>query len=121
MNSTRLQRNNSHVVDKPKKPFQFITVYIIHDPCVITDNQILKVNGKYDLVDFLDNAGIEWVEVKLINVNKKDNTLQMSLLDLKTKQVIQRSKQIDNNICDWVITNLFPTEEELINDYCENN
>ncbi|MCB8999327.1 MAG: hypothetical protein H6540_04565 [Bacteroidales bacterium] len=120
MNSTKLTKTKSTEIGKPRKPFQFITAYIIQDPCVITDNQILKVDGKYDLVDFLEDGEIHWVEVRFVNANKKDNNLSITVIHLKTKEIIQRSKQIDKDVCDWVITNIIPPDEEIINDYCAN-
>ncbi|MBN1182363.1 MAG: hypothetical protein JXB49_08765 [Bacteroidales bacterium] len=120
MNSIRLPKTISAEKDKPQKSFQFITAYIIHDPCVITDNQILKVNGKYDLVDFLEDTKIHWVEVRFVNATKISNTLTITVMHLKTKEIIQRSKQIDKDVCDWVITNIFPPDEEVVNDYCSN-
>ena len=120
MNSTRVTKTTSAEVGKPKKPFQFITAYIIQDPCVITDNQILKVNGKYDLVDFLEDGKIHWVEVRFVNANKHGNTLTITVMHLKTKEIMQRNKQIDKDVCDWVITNIIPPDEEIVNDYCSD-
>lgn len=120
MNSIRLPKTISAEKDKPQKSFQFITAYIIQDPCIITDNQILKVDGKYDLVDFLDDGQIHWVEVRFVNANKYGNTLTITVTHLETNELMQRSKQIDKEVCDWVITNIIPPDEEIINDYCAN-
>ena len=119
MNSKRHPRNIVDDVRNPKKPFQFIIAYVIVDPCVITEHQILKSMHVYDLVDFLDDGEIELKEVKFINANKVDDTLKITVVDLKTKVVMQRSKLINGGACNWVVTDLFTSPEDIITDYCE--
>lgn len=121
MNSISLPRTINPEVGKPKKAFEFIKAYVIIDPCIITKNQLMKGMTTYNLVDFLDDGLINSVTVKFLNANQTGNTLKISLLNMKTKQVIQRTKHIDNDICHWVITDLFTNPEDIINDYCENN
>lgn len=121
MNSQRPSINISHDVPKPKKSFQFITAYVIVDPCVITEHQILKSMHVYDLVDFLDDGEIELKVVRFLNANKIDNTLKITVVDLKTKVVMQRSKFINGGACNWVVTDIFTQpDNEIINDYCSN-
>jgi hypothetical protein len=121
MNSKRHPRIIPHDAHAHRKPFQFIIAYYIVDPCVITEHSIIKTLHTIDLLDFKDNGEIEFRTVKFLNANRVDNMLQITVMDTKTKEVIQRRKLINCGVCDWVVTDLFTQpEEELIIDYCTN-
>ena len=121
MNSIKFTRSKPHD-NKPRKILHpFIRAFIIHDSCINTIDQIVRVMHEYHLIDFGDNGEIRIKTVKFINANQTTNTLKIIVMDLKTDEVIQRSKNINDEVDDWQLTDIYTSDKDVICDYCEND
>lgn len=98
-----------------------IKAFIVNAPCVITTGNILKGKTVYDLVDFLDNLEVELYRVLFLDCRQENDKLIITALDLKSKKLIRRSHNINGSVCDWVVTDLFPSSDEEVKiNYCGN-
>lgn len=100
---------------------RLIRAYIVNAPCVITNGNILEVKSIYDLVDFLDNLEVELIRILFLDCRQEGDKLIITALDLKSKQLIRRSHNINGSVCNWAVTDLFPpSDEEVKVNYCGN-
>jgi len=110
MNTNQQTSNNAHNAGKTIKCIS--RAFVVHDKSVITEKQIIKLFGDYDLVTFLPNYDVEMKRIRIINVIQEGNILNFMALDLDSKQIIHLNRDIFNDVTDWIITDLFLSPEK---------
>jgi hypothetical protein len=90
--------------------------FLLPIPCIICDNNIVYVGDLYDLLDFLDNGGLNFRTVRFFHAYMKGNIVTIVVLDLKSGELLKRSHRLNNDTlpCDWVLVeeNLFQSKSE---------
>ena len=101
---------------------QNVDKFLLFFPCVITLNSIVKVFGLYHLLDFGDSGEIFVTKVKFFDAYVTGYKVTIVLLDIKNGEIIKRCHRLNNDAlpCDWVITDLYVKDEEIVKNYCEN-
>ena len=100
--------------------------FVIDAPCIFCENKIIRVQEKYDLLDFLDNGHLSERTLKFWYAVLKGYTLKIILLDTKTGKLLHRTHRMDNDSipCDWLLIEkdyFNPdkgSDEKAIESYC---
>jgi len=90
---------------------QIARAFIIPDTRILCLDQILEVVDDYILLDFTENAGMEFHPVKFLHATQQGYTISITMVDMESKELIKRRHRISNDICDWIIIEadfLFP-------------
>lgn len=90
--------------------------FIITDPSIICNHQLVIVADEYCLVEFLNGGDINVRTVTFVNAFQEGLKLKIFVLDLKTNELFQYIHSINNSITDWVLTDLFQGNEQLLKD-----
>lgn len=87
--------------------------FVLDFECIITKNQIVNVQGEYQLVDFTNGEGIQLREVIFWHALLKESHLKIIVYDPNNKVVIQRTHDLTTTEfqCDW-----FLIEEDVFED-----
>lgn len=103
--------------DEVPKAFQTIARgFIITAPCIICQHQLVTVADEYDLLEFLSNGDIKCRTVTFVNVLQEGLKLKLFVLDMKKRKLLQCTHNINESTCNWVLTDLFQSKEQLLND-----
>jgi hypothetical protein len=83
----------------------FVGGFVLPIPCILCENNIVYVQDEYDLIDFLDNYGINLRKVRFWHAYLKGNMVTIVVLDLKSGELLKRSHRLNDNVlpCDWVL------------------
>jgi hypothetical protein len=99
------------------KVFQTIARgFIITAPCIICQHQLVIVADEYDLLQFHNNGDIKYRTVTFVNVLQEGLELKIIVLDKKKKMLLQCTHNINEGACNWVLTDLFQSKEQLLHD-----
>ena len=92
--------------------------FFIDSDCVFTNNNILVKNRVYDIIDFLDNGGINQYHVKMLHAYLKGFYFIFVGIDLLTGEFMYRRHRLDARMlaCDWLVVDLDFFDNE-INEY----
>ncbi len=90
--------------------------FIINDSSIICSHQLVIVSNEYCLVEFLNGGEINVRTVTFVNALQEGLKLKIFVLDLKTNELILYIHSINNSITDWVLTDLFQDNEQLLKD-----
>ena len=87
--------------------------FVLDFDCIMTKNQIVTVQEKYQLVDFTEGEGIQLREVIFWHALMKGNYLKIIVYDPDNKIVIQRLHDLTKQEfqCNW-----FLIEEDVFED-----
>jgi hypothetical protein len=116
MDSIKIITNATPDVEVPKAFQTIARGFIITAPCIICQHQLVIVADEYDLLEFLCNGDIKYCTVTFVNVLQKGFELKIIVLDKKKKKLLQCTHNINESTCDWVLTDLFQSKEQLLND-----
>ena len=83
---------------------KFASAFIIQAPCIICKDKLVKVGDTYDLVDFLDNGGLNVRAVKFMNAYLRGYNVIIVVLDMKNGELITRKHRLNNDIlpCNFI-------------------
>ena len=90
--------------------------FIISAPCVICQHQLVTVADEYDLLEFLSHGDIKYRTVTFVNVLQEGLKLKLIVLDMQKKKLLQCTHYLNESTCNWVLTDLFQSKEQLLND-----
>lgn len=79
--------------------------YYINYECIFTEDKIVNLMGRYDLLDFLNDGGFRLIEVKFLTANVNGNELKISLFHIDSRKTLQRTHFLNDNTipCDWLL------------------
>jgi hypothetical protein len=90
--------------------------FIITAPCIICQHQLVIVANEYSLLEFYNNGEIKFRTVTFVNVLQEGLKLKIFVLDMKEKKLLQCTHYINESTCNWVLTDLFQSKQQLLND-----
>ena len=90
--------------------------FIIAAPCIICNHQLVIVADEYDLLEFQSNGDIKCRTVTFVNVLQENLKLKIIVLDMKQRKLLQCTHYINESTCNWVLTDLFQSKEQLLHD-----
>lgn len=121
MDSIKSVSNTTPDVEVPRVFQTIARGFIINSPCIICRNSLLIVSDEYDLLKFLSNGDIEVSTVTFVNVLQEGPMLKILVLDMKQRKLLQCTHYINESICNWVLTDLFQSKEQLLHDEHERD
>ena len=91
-----------------KKFFNLNTFFVIDSPCIFCEKKIVRVQEKYDLIEFTDNGGIVLRNVKFRTAILKDDILEIVVYDTDSNQVLHRTHPFNDESvgCSWLLVDV---------------
>ena len=89
--------------------------FIIDADCIMTDNQVVTVRDVYELVDFLDDGGIQYRQVEFWHAVLKNGLLKIIVYDIGNKNILTRIHRMNkpSYSCDWFLISEAVFENEI--------
>ncbi len=116
MDSIKINTTTPPYLEVPSVIQTIARAFIISAPCIICTNQLAIVAAEYDLLEFLSNGDIKYRTVTFVNVLQEGLELKIIVLDKKRNKLLQCTHYLDQSTCNWVLTDLFQSKEQLLND-----
>jgi|GEM_PF-4661778 len=113
MTTPESMTNNITVPSGIPRIQQFARSFIVPSTCVLCLDQILDVGSEYVLLDFTENGGIKYQTILFLHSYQIGYVITITMVDMKSEELIKRSHRLTNDICDWVIIEadfLFPND-----------
>ena len=121
MDAIKTISNTTPDIELPRVFQTIARGFIITAPCIICEHQLVTVADEYDLLTFLSNGDIKVRTVTFVNVLQEGLKLKIIVLDMKKKKLLQCTHYINETTCNWVLTDLFQSKEQLLHDEYERD
>jgi hypothetical protein len=79
--------------------------YYINFECIFTEDKIVNLMGRYDLLDFLEDGKYRLSTVKFLHADVNGNELKISLFHIDSRKTLHRIHCLNDNTipCDWLL------------------